>query len=77
MRILTVSFTVVTKLNKAVASWLSSLGVFNDVDVLDFTNNSIECFSECFISGLIVETTDEHSAILVGAHGVFVEMRPP
>lgn len=47
------------------------------MDVLDFTNNSIEGFPESIISGLIVESANENGAILVCSHGVFVEMWPP
>ena len=47
------------------------------MNVLDFTDDAIEGFSERLLSRVIVEPADEDGAVLVRPHRVLVEVRPP
>ena len=47
------------------------------MDVLDLSDDTIEGLPERLFARLVVEAADEDGAILVSAHGIFVEVRSP
>ena len=47
------------------------------MNVLNFTNDPVESFSESLFSRLVVEPANENGAVSVGALGILIIVRSP